>query len=134
MGIDYLNWFAVFVAAGSSFLLGGIWYSPWLFQRAWMEECGLTELDLKQSDAKKTFGGSFLLTLLASVMLGIVLGPEPQLGKSVLTGLIIGVCWVASSFGVSYLFEQRSRKLFLINGGYHVFQFITMGLVIGLFG
>lgn len=133
MSIDYVDWFAVIVAAVSAFMVGGVWYSPLLFQKAWMEECGLTELDLNQSDPRVTFGGSLLLTFMASFMLSVVLGPDPLLGQSILTGLVIGLFWVASSLGVSYLFELRSLKLFLINGGYHVIQFVTMGMVFGLF-
>ncbi|CCQ10155.1 hypothetical protein PALB_10200 [Pseudoalteromonas luteoviolacea B = ATCC 29581] len=131
MSIEYVNWLAVVLAALSSFLLGGLWYSPLLFQKTWMLECGLTELDLEKSNVKITFGGAFVLTIIGSLMLAIVLGPEPQLGKSVLTGLMIGVFWVSTSFGVSYLFEQRSLKLFVVNSGYHVLQFVLMGLVIG---
>lgn len=133
MSVDYVDWIAVTVAALSAFMLGGIWYSPLLFQKSWMEECGLTELDLSRSDPRVTFGGSLILTFIASLMLSVVLGPEPQFGQSILTGLVIGLSWVASSFGVSYLFEQRSLKLFLINGGYHIMQFVTMGTVFGIF-
>jgi len=40
--------------------------------------------------------------------------------------------WVASSFGINYLFERKSLKLFLINGGYHTFQFTIIGLALAL--
>jgi hypothetical protein len=39
---------------------------------------------------------------------------------------------VAGSFGINYLFEQRSLRLFLINGGYHTLQYTLIGLVLGL--
>ena len=39
----------------------------------------------------------------------------------------------ATSFGVNYLFEQKSLRLFLINAGYVTVQFTVMGLVLGLF-
>ncbi|NJO13074.1 MAG: DUF1761 domain-containing protein [Gammaproteobacteria bacterium] len=47
-------------------------------------------------------------------------------------GLSAGLCWVAGSFGINYLFEQRSLRLFLINGGYHTVQYTLIGLVLGL--
>jgi hypothetical protein len=31
-----LNWFAIIVAALSTFLIGGLWYSPLMFQKAWV--------------------------------------------------------------------------------------------------
>jgi hypothetical protein len=39
---------------------------------------------------------------------------------------------VAASFGINYLFERRSLKLFLINGGYHTLQFTIIGLLLAL--
>jgi hypothetical protein len=45
---------------------------------------------------------------------------------------MIGLAWVATSFGINYAFAQRSFKLWLIDGGYHVLQFTVYGLVLGL--
>jgi hypothetical protein len=39
---------------------------------------------------------------------------------------------VAASFGINYLFEQKSFTLFLVNGGYHTVQFTLYGLILGL--
>jgi hypothetical protein len=43
-----------------------------------------------------------------------------------------GLCWVTGSLGINYLFERRSMRLFLINGGYHTLQFTLYGVVWGL--
>ncbi len=37
-----------------------------------------------------------------------------------------------SSFGINHQSAQRSFKLWLIDGGYHVAQFAVFGLVLGL--
>ena len=42
-----------------------------------------------------------------------------------------GLCWVAASFGINYLFERRPLNLWLINGGYHTLQFTLFGLILG---
>jgi hypothetical protein len=47
-------------------------------------------------------------------------------------GFSAGLCWVAASFGINYLFERRSLKLFLINGGYHTLQFAIIGVSLAL--
>ncbi|NMR26072.1 MULTISPECIES: DUF1761 domain-containing protein [Pseudoalteromonas] len=132
MDFSQLNILAILLAALSAFMLGGIWYSPLLFQRTWMEGCGLTELDLKDSDPKWIFGGSFVLSLIMAFSLSLFIGPHPTLGVAVGAGFAIGICWVSSSFGMSYIFEQRPLKLFLVNSGYHVLQFTLMGLVLGM--
>lgn len=59
------------------------------------------------------------------------LGPAPELGFAVGAGFAAGLAWVAGSFGISYLFEHRSLKLWLINGGYHVVQYTLFGAILG---
>lgn len=132
MNFSDVDYFAVLIAALSCFMLGGIWYSNRMFKQAWLESCGLTELDLQSADPKLIFGGSFLLSFIATFLLALFLGENPNVGESVGTGFIIGVFWVSSSLGLSYIFEQRPMKLFLINGSFHILQFSLMGLILGI--
>lgn len=128
--MEGINYWAVLVAAASAFLLGGVWYGP-LFKHAWCREAGI---DLNQSHGHpaKIFGGAFVLSLIAAVVFAMFLGPKPALGFAVGAGVAAGLCWVATSFGINYLFAGRSLKLWLIDGGYHTFQFALYGLVLGL--
>jgi len=127
-----LNWLAVVIAALASFLLGGLWYSPVLFGKAWQRETGLTDEQLKQGSMARIFGLSFILALLAAWNFGNFLGPRPSLALGIGAGASAGLLWVAGSFGINYLFERKSLKLFLINGGYHALQFAIIGLVLAL--
>jgi len=127
-----LNWLAVVIAALASFLLGGLWYSPVLFGKAWQRETGLTDEQLKQGNMARIFGLSFILALLAAWNFGNFLGPRPSLALGIGAGASAGLLWVAGSFGINYLFERKSLKLFLINGGYHTLQFAVIGLVLAL--
>lgn len=38
----------------------------------------------------------------------------------------------SAAMGITYLFERKSFKLFLINAGYHVVTFTIMGLILGV--
>jgi len=127
-----INYLAVVAAAVSSFLLGGLWYSPALFGRVWQREAGVTDQQLATGNPLKIFGGSLVLALIASFVFAMFLGPKPALAFGFGAGLSAGLCWVAASFGINYLFERRSLKLFLINGGYHTIQFTLIGVVLGL--
>jgi hypothetical protein len=60
------------------------------------------------------------------------LGPKPAFAFAVSAGLAAGVAWVATSFGINYLFEKKSLALFGINAGYHVAQYTAIGAVLGL--
>jgi hypothetical protein len=34
--------------------------------------------------------------------------------------------------GITYLFESRSMRLFLVNAGYHAVTFVVMGGILGV--
>jgi hypothetical protein len=127
-----INWIAVVVAAVSSFVLGGLWYSPVLFGKAWQRETGLTDERLKNGNMAMIFGLAFVLSLLAAWNFANFLGPRPSLAFGAGVGASAGLLWVAGSFGINYLFERKSFKLFAINGGYHTLQFTIIGAVLAL--
>jgi len=127
-----INLVAVFAAAASAFVLGGLWYSPALFAASWMRYAGLSETQIRSGNRALIFGGAFVLSLIAAFVFAMFLGPAPALGFALGAGSSAGLCWVAASLGINYLFERRPFKLFLINGGYFTLQFTLYGLVLGL--
>ena len=127
-----INWLAAIAAAVASFVLGGLWYSPVLFGKAWMAETGLTAEQLSKGSPAITFGLSFVLCLMASAVFALFLGPAPAPPFALGAGASAGFCWVAASFGVNYLFERKTVKLWVINGAYHTIQFTLFGLILGL--
>ena len=127
-----INWIAVVVAAVASFLLGGLWYSPAMFGKAWQRAAGLTDEQLKSGNMVRIFGLSLVLALLAAWNFSNFLGPRPSLALGIGAGASAGLLWVGASFGINYLFERKSFKLFAINAGYHTLQFTLFGLVLAL--
>ena len=125
-----INWVAVLAAAVSSFVLGGVWYSA-LFAKAWQKAAGLSDEQVKSGNPALIFGGSFVLALIASASFALFLGNELDVMSSTLYGFTAGLCWVAASFGINYLFERKSFTLFAINGGYHTLQFTLIGAILG---
>lgn len=132
MNFADFNFIAVLIAALATFILGGVWYSPLMFKNAWLDGCGLTDIDLQNAAMGKVFTIAFILSFLAAFIFALFLGPRPELGFAVGAGFAAGLGWVATSFGISYVFEQRPLKLFLVNAGYHTVQFTLMGLILGL--
>lgn len=124
------NIWAVLVAALSTFLIGGLWYSPALFGKAWMRENGFTEESLKGGNMAKIFGLAFFLGVIAAINLAMFMGPEDDPAKGAMWGFLAGFGWVATFVGTHYLFERRPMKLFLINAGYSVVALTVMGLIL----
>lgn len=126
-----INVWAVLVAAASSFLLGGIWYGP-LFKNLWCREAAVDPDPSKGRHPAQVFGGALVLAVVAAFVFALFLGPQPELKSAVAWGFTVGLGLVATSFGINYLFANRSLLLWLIDGGYHTLQFTLFGLVLGL--
>jgi hypothetical protein len=127
-----VNFWAVLAAGLSSMLLGALWYSPILFGNAWMKASGITEEKARSANMARTMGTAFVLALIGAAVFAMFLGPAPAPGFAAAAGFSAGLCWVAGSFGINYLFEQRSLKLFVVNGGYHTLQYTLIGLILGV--
>jgi hypothetical protein len=129
----HLNPIAILAAAVSMFLIGGLWYSPLLFARPWMALNGFTEESLRaRGGTGRIFGGSFALALLSAANLAAYLGgPETTAAWGATAGALTTV-WIVAALGITYLFERRGLKLFLINAGYYVVAFPLMGLIVGV--
>lgn len=125
-----INWLAVIAAAASGLVLGGVWYGA-LFGAAWLKAAGLTREQAMAGNKPLMFGGTFVLSLIASATFAMFLGPDVNATTGALYGLCAGLCWIAASYGISYLFEMRPLALWLINGGYHTVQFTLIGLILG---
>ena len=79
------------------------------------------------------WGCAFVLSLISAASFAVFLGNDLDAMTGALYGLTAGLCWVAASYGISYLFEMRPLSLWLINGGYHTLQFTLIGLILGAF-
>lgn len=121
---------AVLAAAALGFVIGGLWYSPIAFAKAWMQASGITEEQTRQAKMGRVFGLAALAQLVIAFNLAAFIGPQGT-AFGLFAGFAAGLGWVAMSLGVIYLFEQRSMKLWLINSGYQVVAYTVMGGVLG---
>ena len=132
MDASDINYLAVLVAALSTFLLGGLWYSPLLFGKAWMRANNFSEENLQTFSKARMFGWSFVFSLLMAVNLAMFLAaPNTNLNWGMTAGALAGFGWVAMAIAIIGVFENRSWAYILINGGYMTVAFVVMGAIIG---
>jgi len=124
-----MNVWAVLLAAVTSFLLGGLWYSKKVFGGIWNRANGGPP---GTGHPAKVFGVSFVFALLAALAFARLLGPDPTLARAVQAGLLAGFGVAATSFGINYQFAQRPFAMWWVDAGYHTVQFVIFGLVLGL--
>jgi hypothetical protein len=125
----HLNWLAVLVAAAAGFLLGGLWYGP-LFGKAWMAASGVTSQRARSANMLRLYGTTLALNIVAAISLAMFIGGG-DLRFGVFAGFMTGLTFVATALGVTYLFELRPLRLWLINAGYQVLFFTLMGAILG---
>lgn len=130
--MENINFFAVLAAALSTFLIGGLWYSRALFGKAWEKENNLTEEQLKQTNRAKTFGLSFLFSLIMAFNLAMfVSGDEVSFSMTVFYSLCVGFGWITLGLAIIALFELKSWRYIFINGGYMTIAFLVQGIILG---
>lgn len=132
MKLDLIHPGAVLMAALSVFLVGGLWYSPLLFGRAWMKVNGFTEAEVAGFNKGRAFGTSAVLSLVMALNLAAFLAVEgTTVVWGMMSGALAGLGWVATGGGIVALFENRSWTYLAIHTGYHLVSFSLMGAILG---
>jgi hypothetical protein len=122
-----INFLAVAACVLSTFLLGGLWYNK-LFIKFYADECK----DTQKPHPALVFIMAFILWIITVIAFTLFLGPSPELWSAIKFGLITGICFVTTSFGVNYAFCGKKLSIFLIDTGYHILQFLFYGVILGL--
>ncbi len=127
---------AVFVSGLASMVIGFLWYSPLLFAKPWMKYMKLDPKKLKsqQNDMPKTYGLSFVATLITAYVIALFLNATlvASLSEGLLVGLLVWLGFVATTLFTGVLFSEMPMGLFLINSGYQLASILTMSAILTL--
>jgi hypothetical protein len=131
--LSHLNWLAVVVATVAGYFPGAIWYSRIGFLRPWAREMGI---DLDNLPANKGAGAKVAIGLIpafaAATVMALLLHPPVPIHRGLTLGIALAGGIISTAFAVQYLYENRSWRFWAINSGYHLLQFLIMGLVYAL--
>lgn len=128
-----INWFGAIVAGFASIIIGGIWYSPFVAGKIWMEATGINPE--KEGSPVTAMLTSFISNSIFAAFLSMLLTA---------TGAIEDGFHVASSYGLfmailvaagtwqNYAFENRSITHFLVHTGYHIVSMVAMSIILVL--
>lgn len=131
-----VNLWAVLVAAIAMTVVGMLWYSPLLFAKPWMALLGYQDMS-KMPESQKGSGPSHGLLILSRVVSALVLGKIIAVASvtTPLYGMKIGFAvWLGFVTMVqlsSALFGRQPTRLYLINTGYQLVSYLTMGAILG---
>lgn len=128
-----INYVAVVVAALLSMVIGFVWYSLKAFGKPWMKEAGLSLKDIGNGP-----GAGYGLVTLTSLIQAFVLAHFIDYTNAVswidgaVTGLWIWVGFVATAYTATYVFTQKSFKLWSIDTGYFLTLLVVQGIVLAV--
>jgi hypothetical protein len=140
--MDYssINWFAVLACVVISMISGSIWYNPKTFFPMWWKGIGKSESDVP--GATGNMGMTWALTIIASFVQAVfmalmvtVLGSMSPGGATVGTGITAGLLlwlgFVAPTSLVNKLFAGHGLKIWAIEAGNHLINFVLFGAILG---
>lgn len=157
--MDFINPFAIFVAAVSSLIVGFLWYNPKVFGTIWMRESGLTEERLKNGNMAVIFLLALLFAFMLALMLPVLVIHQTSVMSLVngdvtnvlpsyhafmedygdsfrtfkhgaLHGAISGIFLATPILSITAIFERKSYKYVLVNSGYWIVTLCVMGSII----
>jgi hypothetical protein len=130
-----INWWAILAATVSNFVIGGIWYSPALFMKPWLEMSGVKKSDFDANLPKALVGD-----LISSAAMALVLDHIIHWSKVVglAQGLFLAFCiwlgFIAAVLLGSVTYEHKPLRFLAINALYRLISVMLMGSILTLWG
>lgn len=154
-----VNFLALLVAALSTLVVGFIWYNPKVFGTIWMNESGMTEEKMKGANMIMIFGMSVVYAFFISFIIQVLtihqFGAFGMIGGDIanakpsyaafmsdygevyrtfkhgmLHGFMAGLFFALPVIGTNALYERKSWKYTIINGGFWIVCCMIMGGII----
>lgn len=126
------NLWAVLLAAFTKVIMGSLWYSPSILGDRWMCENGFTEEHFKKGHRiLHMVLLSVFFAFVAALAMAFFITPQSTMASGAVMGAFVSIFWISASKANNALYENYSRKLFLIHAGYDICSYIIMGAILG---
>jgi hypothetical protein len=131
MDFGSVNWLAVVVCVVVALIDGFIWYHPKLFYPAWREGIGRSGERGNPSPMLYVFTiiAVFVQALFVAFMVNIMGSTTAASGA--LTGFMLWLGFVAPTNLVNKLFAGYGFKVWAIEAGNHLLNFLLFGAILG---
>lgn len=138
MDFASVNWLAVVACVIVSMVSGSLWYNPKTFFPMWwqvvgggrkqpgMDNMGMTWALTLISSFVQAVAMSFMVTAMGGMMSG---GISAATGAS--TGFMLWFGFVAPTYLVNKLFAGHGLKIWAIEVGNHLINFVLFGAILG---
>ena len=141
MDFSSINWLAVVACVVVSMVSGTIWYNPKTFFPVWWKGIGKSESEVPGSPG--SMGMTWTLTVLSSFVqavfmalmvtaMGSMTPGGATLVSGATTGFILWLGFIAPTYLVNKLFAGHGLKVWAIEAGNHLINFVLFGAILGV--
>ena len=136
--MNYMLIVGLLLAVVANMIIGMLWYGPVLFGDTWMKLAGV-KMDPNDPNLKKEIQKCMTLSPLIALTTALVMVcfMTRMNIHTVISGALFGfTAWFGFNMTTMYndvLYGKKSFKLYLINVGYVLASFVTMGAVLAKF-
>lgn len=131
LSFSELNFMAILLATIAKFMVGGFWFSKLVFGRAWLEEVGHIEEELVSPvNALIIAMCTCFLVVFSLAIIYQIMALDLRASLAVTVIMALGV--TMAQMGLSFAFEGRSLRLFLIYATQCVTEFVIIALILNL--
>ncbi|MBI5823436.1 MAG: DUF1761 domain-containing protein [Chloroflexi bacterium] len=137
MDFSSINWLAVVACVVVSMVSGSLWYNPKTFFPAWWKVVG----GGREQPGMENMGMTWALTVLASFVQAVFmsllvtamgsLSGGASLASGATAGFMLWLGFVAPTYLVNKLFAGHGLKIWAIEVGNHLVNFILFGAILG---
>jgi hypothetical protein len=138
MDLSSINWLAVIACVVISMVSGTIWYNPKTFFPVWWRGIGKKDEDTPgMSNMGMTWGLTVLSSIVQAVALSLLIGLAgkvyggPSAGLGMVVGALLWAGLIAPTYLVNKLFAGHGLKIWAIEAGNHLLNFMLFGAVLG---
>ena len=138
MDFSSINWLAVLVCVVANMAIGFVWYNPKTFFPAWWKGIGKAEGEVPGSDGMgMTWALTVVSALVQAVFLSLLIAAMgaasggASLGSGITAGFMAWLGFVAPTNLVNKLFAGHGLKVWAIEAGNHLANFLAMGAILG---
>jgi len=137
MDLSSVNWLAVLVCVVVSMISGSIWYNPKTFFPAWWKGIGKTGEPGMQGNMGMTWALTVLSSFVQAVSMAFMVNAMgklmggPTAANGAMSGFMLWLGFIAPTYLVNKLFAGHGFKVWAIEVGNHLINFVLFGAILG---
>ncbi len=131
-----INYLAVLVTAIVSFVIGMIWFSPYVFGNIWQRGMGWDKVQMEKRKKSMNMTAAMILNFIASFIMIVVLAHLVKYAAPVnfLEAIEVG-CWIWIGFIITtviggVLWEGKKWSWYFVTIGYHLVNLLVASMIL----